>query len=429
MPSNANLFAKHTAFNYLSKMIPAAVSFIFTLLISNYLGPENYGIYNYLPAVLVGFATLFGGEFINNLLWTFTARKKSKKLFKMIFGVNLLIIVALFLGLNIFGPQMMAILNIGHRELVPLVSIFLLLTPINTLMITLFKGFSRFGKVLKAALIENIITLVLAAILIIPLQMGLAGAFIARFIAIVASLIFYYKEYRKLKFSNAKIDFGEVKKYGGWNIVASIVRNFKLQLVTIFLGLILNAAILGIYYLGQKITSIVITNISNTIFEIMWSKNSENHKNKELIGRQTSIAIKTSLLITLVLGVPFLIVSPLIINWLFPKYTELIFYIPLFLIYSIVESQGSLESIFDSINKTKNNIKINLIDLAFAFVLILPLTYFLGLMGLLIAYTLSLELKYITIIYLLKKEGIRISIIPMWKDIVMIKSILIRVKK
>jgi len=429
MASNANIFARNTFFNYLSKMIPAVVSFIFTLLISNYLGPENYGLYNYLPAVIVGFATLLGGEFMSNLLWTFTARKKSKGFFKRIFYVNLLIIVALFVGINIFGPQAMAMLNTSHSELIPLASIFLLLTPVNTLVITLFKGFSKFGKVLKAATIENVITLAVSAVLIIPLQMGLAGAFIARFVAIAASLIFYYAAYKKLEFSNAKVNAGEVKKYCGWNIVASLIRNLNIQIVTIASGLILNAVTLGIYYLGQKITAIAIANISNTISEIMWSKNSENYKNKELIGKQTSIAIKVSLLITAALCVPFLIISPLIINWLFPGYTELIFYVPAFLILLVVQAQAPLTSMFNSINRTKNNARMYLVALALTFVLTLPLTYFFGLMGLLIANMITSEIIYLTIIYLLKKEDICVSVIPSWRDITLVKSILSRARK
>ncbi|MFA6268459.1 MAG: oligosaccharide flippase family protein [archaeon] len=429
MGSNANLFARHTAFNYLSKMLPTAVSFIFTLIISNYLGPENYGIYNYLPAVLVGFVTLFGGEFINNLLWTFTARKKIKKLFKFIFGINLLIALVLFAALNLLGPVVMTALGISHQELVPIASIFLLLTPINTIMMTLFKGFSQFGKVLKAALIENAITLLFAVIFIIFLQMGLIGAFIARFIAIVTSLMYYYFAYRKLEFTNAPINLTEIKQYGGWNILASFVRNLNSQILTISIGILLNAATLGIYYLGQRITTIAITNISNTITEIMWSKNSENFSDKKLIGKQTSTAIKVTLLITIALCIPFLLVVPSLINWLFPKFIAIIAFIPLFLIYSIIQTQGPVTSIFNAINKTKNNMKTNFFDIALTIIITIPLTYFFGLTGMLIAYSIVLELSYLYIIYLLRREGIIITVIPKLNDIKEIFLLVLRTRK
>ena len=94
---------KNTFFSYLSKNLPAVIAFVYTIIISNLLGPESYGLYNYLPALLVGFLVLFGGDFFDNLLWTFTSRTKSKNLFKKIFVIEiaLIIIILIIVMINV----------------------------------------------------------------------------------------------------------------------------------------------------------------------------------------------------------------------------------------------------------------------------------------------------------------------------------------
>ncbi|MFA5357627.1 MAG: oligosaccharide flippase family protein [archaeon] len=415
--SEAKTFAKNTFFNYLSKTVPAGASFLFTLIISNYLGPENYGIYNYLPAVLVGFATLLGGDFLNNLLWAFTARNKPKDLFRKVLIAEIFIIIAIFLAANLFGPSLMQLLGKNHQELLSIASIFVLLTPVNTIFMTLFKAFNRFGKVLKATLIENFTTLVFSAILIIVLKMGLEGAFIARFIAIATSLIFYYIQYKKLEFSKKKANPAEIKRFVSWNALASFVKEFTNQIQTIFLGVFINSYLIGLYYLGTKIVGLVLDSPVSAISEANFSKNSENYLKKDKISTQTSLTIKISIFATAALGIFLLVVSPFVLNLLFPDFIELYNYLPLFILYSLIQSQGPMIKIFDSINKTKNNLKINIVMLLLTLAIIIPLTFLFGLVGWLVSIIIATEIRYIVLLELLKKHGIKISVIPRAKDL------------
>ncbi|MFA5358182.1 MAG: oligosaccharide flippase family protein [archaeon] len=415
--SEAKTFAKNTLFNYLSKIIPAGASFIFTLIISNYLGPANYGIYNYLPAVFVGFVTLFGGDFLSNLLWTFTAREKSIDLFKKILLIQLGIVATFFVAVNIFGPAIMRLIGVSYEELVPIASIFLLLTPVNTIFMTLFKGFSRFGKVLKAALIENITTLALSVILIIFLGFGLTGAFIARFAAIIASTAYYYIQLKQIKFSAKKIDLAAIKKFCVWNAAASFVRESSNQIYTISIGIFINAQTLGLYYLGDKIAGTIMNSPSNAITETIFSKNSGDYKNKKLIGRQTSLAIKTSLVISIIIGALLLFFAPLLLSIAFPKYLGLLYFLPLIIIYQAVQVQSPMTTVFNSINETKNNFKLNSLFLFLTIIFVVPSTFAFGITGFLVSTIIATELRYIATILILRKEGVYLSILPGKSDL------------
>ncbi len=409
---NNNTYYKNSFFSYLSKIVPAIFSFIFTLIISNYLGPEMYGVYNYLPAVLIGFFSLFGGEFLYNLLWNFTSKTKSKEFFKKILLLILILAGIIFILINLFGPSAMQFIKAGHHELIPIASIFILLFPINAAFMTLFKGFSKFGKVFKAALIENTITLIFSIILIIYFGFGVEGAFISRFIALVFSITIYFREYKKIHFTKNKVNPVEIKKFITWNIISNFIRELNNQIFVISIGLFINKKLIGIYYLGEKISTIALSSPSSAISDALYSKNNENYLNKNIISRHTSLAIQINMIITIILGVIVFALTPAIVQHLFPNYSELLIFMPLMIISQIIQSQGPLFKIFDSINETKNNLKTNILFLILTISFIIPSTIYFGLLGLLIAAIISTEIRYITTIRILRKYDILINPFP-----------------
>ncbi|MCX6803764.1 MAG: oligosaccharide flippase family protein [Candidatus Diapherotrites archaeon] len=426
---DSKILAKNTFFNYSSKIVSAGVGFLYTLIISNFLGPENYGIYNYLPSVLVGFFTLFGGTFLNNLLWVFTAREKGKNLFKKILFIEISLMLIIISIINLAAPTLMKFVNVSHIDLLPIASVFVLFIPLNTIFITLFKGFDKFGKVLQSALIENILTLAFSAIFIIGLGWGLTGAFIARFIALAISILFYIYHYKKLPFSGKQINFKEVKKYSGWNIIANFIREGHIQISNISIGLFLNAHFLGIKYLGDKIANLVIYSPSVSIAEIMFSKNSSNYKNFEIIASQTSRAIKSSFIISIILGVILYLISELFIKFLFPSFIDVIPYVSLFILAYVLQSQSPMLLLFDAINKTKRNVQTNLLMLIMVIFIALPATYFFGILGLLIADAITIQIRYFFMLIKLKKEGIRLDIIPRTADVIFLTKFFIQFAK
>jgi O-antigen/teichoic acid export membrane protein len=417
---------KNTFFSYLSKNLPAVIAFVYTIIISNLLGPESYGLYNYLPALLVGFLVLFGGDFFDNLLWTFTSRTKSKNLFKKIFVIEIALIIIILIIVNVFSGYVSGIIGIADQELILIASLFLIFTPINSLFGVLFKAFSKFGTILKATLIESVTTLGLSIIFVVFLGMGLEGAFISRFIAIFVSILFLARQMKTLKFENKPISRKAIWKFSKWNISSKFIRNLKNQLQTIIMGVLISPAALGFYYLGQKITNIFVLNATNALAETLFSKNSENFDKKDLISIQTSFAIKASLLLNIIFGIILLLIAPIVVNIVFPQYTNVLIYIPLFAIHAVVMAQAPVTNIFDSINETQNNLKLGVLMLVLVFVLMLPLTMLFGLFGLMIAFILFSEINVLATIFLLRKHDVYISVIPRLKDIIELKRILIR---
>jgi len=407
--------AKNSGLNYLSKIIPAVLSLVYTILLTNYLSADLYGVYNYLPVILTGFFTLFGGSFLNNIIWVFTARTKTKDVFKKIFFIEVAILVLMIISIILFGKMVLTYFGIGYQDYLFVASLFLIVTPINTMFITFFKGFSRFGKILYAAIIENVLTLTLI-FAVIYLNLGLWGAFFGKAIALTASIAYLAYHYKKTHVINNPIKFKEIKEYGKWNLISNFLRESSNQIQLIGMGIFLNAATLGLYYLGEKISKIILSNFSMSISETVYSKNSENYLDKKKIELHTSTAVKYGFIINIILGVGIIVLAPLLVSILFPKYMGVLPFLWMFVVYEIIQSQNPVSGIFDSINKTKTNVRLSGLVLATILFITLPLTYLFNIWGVLAGIIITAELKYIYTLHLLKLEGINIGIIPQKRD-------------
>jgi len=412
----AHPMVKSSIFNYLSKVLPSVVAFAYTILLTTYLGPENYGLYNYIPAVLVGFFSLLGGTFLNNILWTFTARKKSKDFFIKIMIATLILSVLLALSANILSSTIMDFFKISQPELVLIISIFLIVSPVNTIFVALFKGFSKFGIALKAALVENIITLIFIAALVAVLNFGLMGAFIAKILALGLSIAYLKITSKNLYFSGKKVTRNEIKRYGFWNILTNFLREAMKQVELIIMGTSINATLLGGYYLIDKLTKIIISNLSFSMQEIVFSKNSEDYGNKEKIAWYAGKAIRIGFILNLILGALSMVVIPIIILFIFPSFAYAIPYLGIFVLTLLVRSQQPLTGIFDSINETKNNFKISVFNIILLVAVLVPLTYFFSLWGYLVSCLIISELSYFYNLQMLKRYKIMVKVIPTAQD-------------
>ena len=157
------------------------------------------------------------------------------------------------------------------------------------------------------------------------------------------------------------------------------------QIELIIMGISMNAALLGGYYLMDKITKILMSNVSFSMQEIVFSKNSEDYNDKEKIAWYAGKAIRMGFIINLLLGIASMLVIPIMIMVIFPNFTYTIPYVGLFLLVLLVRSQQPLAGIFDSINETKNNFKLSAVNLVLEIVVLVPLTYFFALWGYLLA--------------------------------------------
>lgn len=407
---------KSTFFNYLSKVLPVIISLAYTYLLTNSLGQAGYGLYNYIPAFLTGLIALFGGSFINNILWTFTARLKSNYLFKKIILLTGLIGIFISITSILFYPSIYSGVNENYLNILTIMTIFLLLVPINNVYLTLFKGLSSFGKGLKATLIENIITLIGVIFFVNIAEYGLIGAFISKGIGVFASIIYLNFKLKKLKLTKTKTNFNELKKYGSWNFLMHVLRESTKQIFVIVLGVFVNVALIGQYYLIDKLTKVSISNISTAVQETMLSKNSENYDKRKIISEQTGKAIRITFIINILLGILSIIFIPVILEIFFKPFAVGPDLVILFVLTLIVRSQSPMSGIFDAINETKNNFKIYSLTLILTMIILLPMSFYFSLTGYLFSDFIITELQYLYTLKLLRKENIALQIIPTKTD-------------
>jgi O-antigen/teichoic acid export membrane protein len=142
-----------------------------------------------------------------------------------------------------------------------------------------------------------------------------------------------------------------------------------------------------------------------------------DYKNKKLIGRQSILAIKTSLVISIIIGALLLFFAPLLLSIAFPKYLGLLYFLPLIIIYQAVQVQSPMTTVFNSINETKNNFKLNSLFLFLTIIFVVPSTFAFGITGFLVSTIIATELRYIATILILRKEGVYLSILPGKSDL------------
>src|SRR3989338_4453683 len=80
--------ARNSLLVYANKGILLLTGIIYTFLIANILGPEDYGLVNYVISFLVTMLNLIGMYTVLKISTIFTAKKKSKKLFWFLVKTN-----------------------------------------------------------------------------------------------------------------------------------------------------------------------------------------------------------------------------------------------------------------------------------------------------------------------------------------------------
>jgi O-antigen/teichoic acid export membrane protein len=417
--SEKNAFIKNSFFSYLTKFIPIIFSFAYTIVLANMLGVRDYGLFIYLGALVIGFLNLFGANLLNEILTNFIAQTGSKKLFKIIMLAEYVLTTIIFLGILIFGNGFITGLDGSNYLILGLAAVLVFFNPLTTTFMCLNKGIGKFDRIFVATTAENFVNLVFIIIFIWGFNMGLPGAFFSKYISLLASGLIYMFYLRKTVFKNKPIQKKEIKRYGMFGAIGEVLKRALSQFELIMIGIFISPAILGLYYVAEKIASIALGAPSGAFSDVLFPLNSANYKDKKKITKYSSLSVKVSFLIVFIFSIILSILAYPVLLVLFPAYVSALVFLPFLIILHYVKSFGAIKLILNSINKTDQRTLQRGLTVAFGATMLIILIPTYQVVGLIVA-NILMEIFAITIAYILlrKYNGIKISLVPRKADLI-----------
>jgi len=417
--SDKQAFAKNVLFSYTQKFFPLIFSFIYTIILANALGVKDYGLFMYLVALVIGFSKLFGSNLLNEIIMNFTAQTNSKKIFNRLFTAQYVLAFLVFTGLIFFGQAFIMGIEGSNFGIFIMVILLLFLNPLSTTFFALNREVRKFKNIFVAVLFENLISLVGIIIFIYFFGMGIEGAFYAKYASLIFSGLIYIYYFRKIKFTNNKVDKKAIANYGFFGAIGEFLKQALSQFELIAIGIFISPAALGIYYIAEKISNIVLNAPTTAISDVLFPVNSSNFKDKKKIEKYSSICMKGSLILTILISIALLLLSFPVLAIFFPAYIAAATFIPYIIVREYVKTFSSIKTILNSINKVNHRTVQRVITVVIGITLLILLIPPYGIIGLIIAQTIT-EFIAITLAYIIlrKYNNIKVSLIPQKKDFI-----------
>ncbi len=422
-------FTKNTLFSFISKITPILFSIIYTLIIANYLGPENYGIFNYALAFVQGIIMLSGVALLNDVLFVFNQKIRSNKLLYSILAIQYAISLIVFLAMFFFLGGISSYIKVPQNIMFfGLMIIFFL--PINTALATFFKSTKNFGKVAKASFIENVVNLSAAYLAIFLFSANITGLIIAKLLAFLISSLYFINVFHKTPKPErkGKIESKGIIRYAKWNIPCDFIRTGIHQLRLIAIGLFVSPLQIGFYYFGQKICDLVFGTINSAVSEVIFPYINEQEIDREKIGSYVSVAIRVSLIVNGLIFIAIILLVPTVIALFFPKYTGAFLLLMFWSASYLLSPIEMVVHVFKAINKMDKALIGFLVALTVNVIILIALAPKFGgfaIIGSSIATHIIALLVYIPLI---KSEGIKIDLIPKIGDFRLLIELSKRIK-
>lgn len=413
---SARLFVKSAFLSFSSKAATLISGFLYTLIIANFLGPENYGLIN----LYLGFASLMvimlGNEAISETLVIYFARFRSKKLFLWLIKLQLALIAIILPIVFLLAGNIADFFAKGSQELVQTVSLLILFAPFTFIFEAVFKGFKSFENVLKFAILESLTNLACAFVFVVLLKMGIFGVVYAKIISI--SLLILGASFTLLKMPFKKeFPVQEVKDYLKKAVVFIFFKRANLQLIVVYLGVFISPLFLGFYYLLDKIANYAIAVPMIALNDVLLPFASAEKENNKLLGSLMSRALRTFSLLIIVTGVMLMLFANLIFGIFFPAYLGAVPFLLFFIAIYLMHALGTVSILFRVKNRVDKLIKGQIMLVAFTSTIGLYLTMTFDFVGILTTIIAGYALYFIYLIFNLKSINISINLRPQPTDI------------
>lgn len=302
------------------------ITFLIFILCAKLLSPYDFGIYNYILAV-VFFLIMFGDFGISTTVSKYVAECEAtdrSKLSKVLF--NSLIIVfscstAVIIPILIFGPSFFKENYIYILYTLPI----LLLAPISSLYDGIFRGLKRFKTLAITSLVVGFFSIFFVYYLVS--NFGLVGALVAQslfYLVLVISLFFIYGNFY------VSFDKGLIKhlvKYSLLVGIAGIGYFLYTRVDLIMLGYFDYTVETGYYGLISKLFA-----LSLIAFSIFGHVVAPNHiklkvlKKFEVLKEKAKTFSLYSFLIGIAISLILLLIIPPLVGHFLPQYDDAAFY-------------------------------------------------------------------------------------------------------
>jgi len=362
-----------------SNVIGGVISAIFWLYLASLIVPESYGEIHYFLGI-AGMAQVISLIGATNTLTVYTA--KNVKIQSTLFLISIIAVaISALVIIIIFYRFDVALLAFGYV-------IFELL---NSVLL----GSKLFVKYSKFFLIQKILTLTLGIGFYYTL--GVDGIILAIALSFIPYFILFISEFRK-----TKIDFSLLVPRKGFiinNYVMSMIGSSGSQIDKLIIAPLLGFALLGNYSLALQIFTVMIM-FSSIVYKYLLPQ--------DATGKSNNTLKKVTVLISIGISALGIILSPLIIPELFPKYIETIDAIQ---IMSIAVVPGAVSMLYTSKLLSLEKSRFVLISKAISvsmlivgFIILGPIFGIIGLASVFV-FTITFEASFLFSISKIKKLG------------------------
>ena len=253
--------AKQTLILYGSQILAMALGFITAPIVTRALGPEKYGIFAFVLAVISFISLFFEFGFFSagaRLLAVSKDKKKDQELIGALILITVGISLSFFLLIFIFSFFIDPIFHTTAGDILRAISILAAIIPFQYMLQQICQGANEIGKMAVANIVPKLWYLAWLLIVIsffkldilIALALNLTGIIVA-----VVLIIWTLKpKFAYLK-ENLSLIWKETKEYGFHIYCGRVVDVSTYQLDKIFISYFVNTLWVGFYNLAMVITS------------------------------------------------------------------------------------------------------------------------------------------------------------------------------
>ncbi|HOX96080.1 MAG TPA: oligosaccharide flippase family protein [Candidatus Woesebacteria bacterium] len=261
---------KDTLISFIGLGFTAAVGFFYTVVLARTLGPENFGVFSAITA-LVAIVYSLGDLGISSAIINFIPKLKEKRQnlintgfwFEFAIGLVVLLLFGLFALLH-------TIIIPGSLSEQVLLAGFI---AFNYLLINfaqaVFTAEHKFFTYSLSQIIDAGIKIILVFVLLSVSRLSISTAFIANIVStIIALLITFCRELIKIQWSFDRPIFSKMFHFAKWIAVSKVFSVFTTRIDVILLNLIVGSFQAGIFSAASRITlffSLLISSLGSVV--------------------------------------------------------------------------------------------------------------------------------------------------------------------
>lgn len=260
---------------WISSIFIAALSLIYTPILTRVLGPEGLGAMNLAILMIpwiIAFSSFALEPTTTKLISEFKAKNKSiSPLIKGSYLIGILsssvasllyFLFADFIAWHVFHDP-----NLG--QYIKIASPLIFLSVLYTITLGILRGLKKFGTYAIFECLHQLFIVVIGIFLVLFLRFGVTGALIALIVSPMVLVLYSLYSFRDNFKNEGKKEIGRIIRFGFWLMIISVVLGFFPTLDRLFLGYFESTEVVGFYVPALTLvtaTTFFTTAIRNSMF-------------------------------------------------------------------------------------------------------------------------------------------------------------------